>query len=78
MKVLIGTKNKGKIARFANYLNDLGIEFETPYTIHELENLAISENGSTTEENAIIKGKNFDSDVIFLKYQEAIEGEKHE
>lgn len=57
MKILIGTKNKGKITKFANFLNDLGIEYETPYTIPEIINLHIEEIGTTTQENAIIKAK---------------------
>lgn len=57
MKILIGTKNKGKIAKFANFLNDLGIEYITPYDIPEICNLHIEETGSTTQENAVIKAK---------------------
>ncbi|MBE5821146.1 MAG: hypothetical protein E7311_00980 [Clostridiales bacterium] len=57
MKILIGTKNKGKIAKFANFLNDLGIEYITPYDIPEIVNIKIDETGTTTQENAIIKAK---------------------
>lgn len=53
MKVLIGTTNPAKVARFADFLPDCGIEFLT------LKDLGITaepeETGETPEENARLK-----------------------
>lgn len=55
MKVLIGTTNPAKVARFAEFLPDSGIEFVT------LKDLGITaepeETGRTPEENARIKAE---------------------
>ena len=55
MKVLIATKNKGKIEKYSSILNRLGIDY---CTLNDVDlDINISENGKTTTENAIIKAK---------------------
>ena len=55
MKVLIATKNKGKIDKYSSILKMLEIEY---CTLSEFDiNINIEENGNTTTENAIIKAK---------------------
>ena len=55
MKVLIATKNKGKIEKYSSILNRLGIDH---CTLNDVDlDINISENGKTTTENAIIKAK---------------------
>lgn len=54
-KVLIATKNKGKIEKYSSILNRLGIDY---CTLNDVDlDINISENGKTTTENAIIKAK---------------------
>ena len=54
-KVLIATKNKGKIEKYSSILNRLGIDH---CTLNDVDlDINISENGKTTTENAIIKAK---------------------
>jgi len=55
MKVLIATKNKGKIEKYSGILNSLGIDYCTLNDINL--DIEINENGNTTTENAIIKAK---------------------
>lgn len=62
MKVLIATKNKGKIEKYSSMLQSLGVNFITLNDI-DLE-IEINEDGKNTTENAIIKAK---------AYHEAIE-----
>ena len=53
MKVLIATKNKGKIEKYSSMLKELNIEFLTLNDINL--NIEIEENGKNTTENARIK-----------------------
>ena len=55
MKVLIATKNKGKIEKYSGILHALGIDYCTLENIDL--NIEINENGNDTTENAIIKAK---------------------
>lgn len=55
MKVLIATKNKGKINKYSTILSRLGLDYCTLDDINL--NIDINENGKTTTENAIIKAK---------------------
>ena len=55
MKVLIATKNKGKIEKYSGILKSLGIDYCTLADI-DLD-IEINENGNNTTENAIIKAK---------------------
>ena len=55
MKVLIATKNKGKIEKYSSMLKDLNIDFLTLDNV-DLD-IEIEENGKNTTENAIIKAK---------------------
>lgn len=61
MKVLIATKNKGKIEKYSEMLKSLGID----YCILEDNDLdiEINENGNDTTENAIIKAKAYHEKV---------------
>lgn len=53
MKLLIGTKNSGKIAIYSEILNKLGIEF---LSLKDIDiDLDVEETGNTTLENAILK-----------------------
>ena len=53
MKVLIATKNKGKIEKYSNMLDSLNIEY---CTLNDFKlDIEIDENGKTTNENATIK-----------------------
>ena len=53
MKVLIATKNKGKIEKYSNMLESLNIEY---CTLKDFDlDIEINENGKTTSENAKIK-----------------------
>jgi len=55
MKVLIATKNKGKIEKYSNILKNLNIDY---YTLDGINlEIDIEENGKDTTENAIIKAK---------------------
>ena len=55
MKVLIATKNKGKIEKYSSMLKDLQIDF---LTLNNVDlNIEIEEDGRSTTENAIIKAK---------------------
>ena len=57
MKVLIATKNKGKIEKYSTILDKLGVDF---YTLNDVDlDIEIEENGKTTTENAIIKAKEY-------------------
>ena len=61
MKILIATKNKGKIEKYSTILKKVGVDF---YTLNDVNlNLDINENGQTTTENAIIKAKEYYSKV---------------
>lgn len=55
MKILLGTTNPSKVNRFSDLLKECDVEFVT------LKDLAITaepeENGTTPEENAILKAK---------------------
>ncbi len=53
MKVLIATKNKGKIEKYSNMLDSLNIEYCTLKDFNI--DIEINENGKTTSENATIK-----------------------
>lgn len=55
MKVLIATKNKGKIEKYSGILHALGIECRTLEDI-DLD-IEVNETGNNTTENAIIKAK---------------------
>ena len=55
MKVLIATKNKGKIEKYSSILKNLNIDY---YTLDDIDlEIDIEENGKDTTENAIIKAK---------------------
>jgi XTP/dITP diphosphohydrolase len=55
MKLLIGTKNSGKIAIYSEILNKLGIEW---ISLRDLNiDTDVEETGSTTLENAILKAE---------------------
>lgn len=57
MKVLIATKNKGKIEKYSRILNSLGINC---CTLEDIDlDIEINENGNNTTENAIIKAKTY-------------------
>ena len=57
MKVLIATKNKGKIEKYSSMLKELNIEF---LTLNDIDlNIEIEENGNNTTENATIKAKTY-------------------
>ena len=57
MKVLIATKNKGKIEKYSTILDKLGMDY---YTLNDINiDIDINENGKTTTENAIIKAKEY-------------------
>lgn len=57
MKILIATKNKGKIEKYSTILNKLGVDY---YTLNDINlDININENGITTTENAIIKAKTY-------------------
>ena len=57
MKVLIATKNKGKIEKYSSILKKIGLDF---YTLNDIDlDLQINENGETTTENAIIKARGY-------------------
>ena len=57
MKVLIATKNKGKIEKYSSMLKSLNINY---CTLEDFDlNIEIEENGKTTTENAIIKAKTY-------------------
>ena len=57
MKVLIATKNKGKIEKYSSILKKIGLDF---YTLNDISlDLQINENGETTTENAIIKARGY-------------------
>ena len=60
-KILIATKNKGKIEKYSTILNKIGIDY---YTLNDTQiDLNIEENGQTTTENAIIKAKEYYKNV---------------
>lgn len=55
MKVLIATKNKGKIEKYSTMLDTLNMEY---CTLKDFDfDIQIEENGKTTSENAEIKAK---------------------
>lgn len=57
MKVLIATKNKGKIEKYSSMLQSLGINF---VTLNDIDlQIEINEDGNNTTENAIIKAKEY-------------------
>lgn len=61
MKVLIATKNKGKIEKYSGILKSLKIEY---CTLEDIElNIEIDEDGNNTTENAIIKAKAYYENV---------------
>lgn len=61
MKVLIATKNKGKIEKYSTILNKIGTDF---YTLNDINlDIDINENGKTTTENAIIKANTYYKEV---------------
>lgn len=55
MKVLIATKNKGKIEKYSTMLKNLNIDYCTLEDIGL--DIDVNENGNNTTENAIIKAK---------------------
>ena len=57
MKLLLATKNKGKIAKFGAMLTQLGIDWCSLYDINANNSITVEETGSTVEENSIIKAK---------------------
>ena len=57
MKVLIATKNKGKIEKYSTILNKLGMDYHTLNDINL--DIDIREDGQTTTENAIIKARGY-------------------
>ena len=66
MKVLIGTKNEGKIRKYSEMLKELNIEY---CTLKDFDiNFEVDEVGETVEENSKIKAreyyKAFDMPVI--------------
>jgi XTP/dITP diphosphohydrolase len=60
-KVIIATKNKGKIKEFENFFNRYKIEVKSLLDINEA--IDIEETGTTFEENALIKAR-FLSDLL--------------
>ena len=55
MKVLIATKNKGKIEKYSTILKSLNIDY---CTLEDIDlDIDINEDGKNTTENAIIKAK---------------------
>ena len=64
MKILLGTTNPSKVNRFSDLLKGCDVEFVT------LKDLAITaepeENGTTPEENAILKAKFMGSILMLL------------
>ena len=55
MKVLIATKNEGKIKKYSTMLSVLGIEYKT---LNDFDNnINVEEHGNTPKENSIIKAK---------------------
>lgn len=55
MKILIATKNKGKIKKYSTMLDVLNIKYKT---LNDFEdNVNVEENGNTPKENSIIKAK---------------------
>ena len=57
MKVLIATKNRGKIDKYSSILKMLDIKYCTLFDFDI--DINIEENGNTTTENAIIKAKTY-------------------
>lgn len=55
MKVLIATRNKGKIEKYSEILRNLKIDY---CTLEDIKiNIEVNENGNNTTDNAIIKAK---------------------
>lgn len=55
MKVLIATKNAGKIKKYSEMLKEIGIDY---CTLHDIDvNVNVEETGKTVEENSILKAK---------------------
>ena len=55
MEILIATKNEAKIKRYSTILNVLGIKYKTLKDSDT--HIEVEENGSTPQENSIIKAK---------------------
>lgn len=55
MKVLIATKNEGKIKKYSTMLSVIGIEYKTLKDFED--DIEVEENGNTPKENSIIKAK---------------------
>ncbi len=53
-EVLLATKNRHKIEEFSNILEKIGF---TVKSLYDFEDMEIDENGSTFEENALIKAR---------------------
>ena len=57
MKILIATKNKGKIDKYSTILSKLSMDY---YTLNDISlDIDIEEKGNTTTENAIIKARGY-------------------
>lgn len=55
MKVLIATKNAGKIKKYSEMLKEIGADY---CTLHDIDiNVEVEETGKTVEENSLIKAK---------------------
>ena len=69
MKVLIATKNKGKIEKYSGILHALGIEC---CTLEDIDlDIEVNETGNNTTENAIIKAKAYYEKVnIFVTHND--------
>lgn len=55
MKILLASKNKGKIAEFKEMVKDFPLEIKTLYDFEDFPD--IEETGTTFKENALIKAK---------------------
>ena len=57
MKVLIATKNAGKIKKYSEMLKELNVDY---CTLHDIDiNVEVEETGKTVEENSLIKAKEY-------------------
>jgi XTP/dITP diphosphohydrolase len=60
-KLLVATRNLGKVEEFADLLNDLAVEWFSLADVYS--DLDVEESGSTFEENAIIKAEAYAKDT---------------
>jgi XTP/dITP diphosphohydrolase len=64
MKLILATKNKGKVYEIKEYLNDLALEISSLADVHGYPE--IEESGSTFEANAWLKAKQVFSDFKIM------------